>query len=159
MSTDAERKVLIQNMRELPAHLRAAVRGLTPAQLTTHYLPKEWTVAQNVHHLADSHMNAFIRMKLLLTEERPPVQPYDPDAWAALADGSQLPLEPSLILLEGLHARIVALLTALQPAQWERVAVHPERGETSLDRSLEIYGMHGIAHLKQIAEALAAAPA
>ena len=159
MSTDAERKVLIQNMRELPAHLRAAVRGLTPAQLTTHYLPKEWTVAQNVHHLADSHMNAFIRMKLLLTEERPPVKPYDPDAWAALADGSQLPLEPSLILLEGLHARMVALLTAVQPAQWERVAVHPERGETSLDRSLEIYGMHGVAHLKQIAEALAAAPA
>ena len=159
MATDAERKVLIQNMRELPAHLRASVRGLTPAQLTTHYLPKEWTVAQNVHHLADSHMNAFIRMKLLLTEERPPVKPYDPDAWAALADGSQLPLEPSLILLEGLHARIVALLTAVQPAQWERVAVHPERGETSLDRSLEIYGMHGIAHLKQIAEALAAAPA
>lgn len=159
MSTDTKRKVLIENLRELPAQLRAAVRGLTPAQLTTHYLAKEWTVAQNVHHLADSHMNAFIRMKILLTEECPPVKPYDPDAWAALPDGSQLPLEPSLILLEGLHARMVVLLTAVQPAQWERVAVHPERGEISLDRSLQIYGMHGIEHLKQIAEALAAAPA
>lgn len=159
MSTDAERKVLIENLRELPAQLRAAVRGLTPAQLTTHYLANEWTVAQNVHHLADSHMNAFLRWKLLLTEERPTVKPYNPDAWAALADGSQLPLEPSLNLLDGLHARMVVLLAAVQPAQWERIAVHSQYGEMSLDSSLKTYGMHGIAHLKQIAEALAAAPA
>ena len=159
MPIEAERKILIENLRQLPGQLRAALRGLTPAQLTTHFLANEWTVAQNVHHLADSHMNAFLRMKLVLTEDHPPVKPYSPDAWAALADGSQLPLEPSLILLDGLHARMIALLAAVQPEQWERVAVHPENGEISLDRMLKIYGMHGIAHLKQIAEALAAAPA
>ena len=98
----------------LPEALRAAVRDLTDEQLDTPYRPAGWTVRQVVHHLADSHMNAFVRLKLALTEAKPAIKPYDEAAWAQLPD-SRLPLDSSLALLDGLHARwthVIASMTA-----------------------------------------------
>ena len=96
MQTEIQRRELIEKIRELPERLRERVSGLTEAQLTTHFLAHEWTVAQNVHHLADSHMNSFIRTRLILTEERPPLKPYDQDRWAELADSGTTALDESL---------------------------------------------------------------
>src|SRR6185369_5910715 len=105
MPTDSQRREMIEKIRNLPTQLRELVSGLTDAQLTTHFLVHEWTVAQNVHHVADSHMNSFIRLRLILTEERPPLKPYDQDRWAELADSGTTALEESLSILEGLHRR------------------------------------------------------
>src|SRR5918911_671482 len=107
MLTDAQRREMIEKIRDLPAQLKERVSGLTDEQLTTHYLAGEWTVAQNVHHLADSHMNSFVRLKLILTEDRPTLKPYDQDLWAELADSGTTALEESLSILEGLHRRWV----------------------------------------------------
>src|SRR5690349_1226226 len=94
--TAQQRREMIDKIRMLPVQLEAAVRGLTTEQLTTHYLANEWTVAQNVHHVADSHMNSFIRTKLILTEDRPTLKPYDQDLWAVQADADHTALETSL---------------------------------------------------------------
>src|SRR5688572_14821349 len=101
MLTQAQRQPLIDKIGRLPDQLEALVCDLSVEQLTTHYLPHEWTVAQNVHHLADSHMNSFIRLKLILTEEKPTVRPYDQDAWALKPDADNPELETSLLLLRG----------------------------------------------------------
>src|SRR3954469_13509285 len=124
MFTKAQRRELIEQIRELPARLRERVRGLTEAQLTTHFQPNEWTVAQNVHHLADSHMNSFIRIRLILTEDHPNLKPYDQDLWEMLADSGMTALEESLSILEGLHARWVRLFESLDEAAWQRSGLH-----------------------------------
>jgi DinB superfamily len=113
-------------------------------------------VAQNVHHLADSHMNSFIRMRLILTEDRPTLKPYDQDLWAALADSGTTALEESLTLLHGLHARWVRLFESLDEADWRRSGLHPENGEVTLEDILRIYAAHGQGHIDQISRALAA---
>src|SRR5512140_3635639 len=107
---------MINDIEMLPRNLEAAVRGLTDAQLDTPYRDGGWTVRQVVHHLADSHMNAFVRMKLALTEDNPPVKPYDQDKWACQPDVLGVPLESSLQILRGLHARWTLLFRAL-PAE------------------------------------------
>jgi hypothetical protein len=156
MFTETQRRELIDQIRELPTRLRERVSGLTDAQLTIHFLPHEWTVAQNVHHLADSHMNSFIRVRLILTEERPTLKPYDQDLWAELADSGTAALEESLCILDGLHARWVRLFESLDEAAWQRSGLHPENGEVTIEDMLRTYAAHGQGHIDQIGRALAA---
>jgi len=156
MLTQSERNGLIAKIASLPEQLTALVRDLSAEQLTTHYLPNEWSVAQNVHHLADSHMNSFIRFKLILTENRPTLKPYDQDAWAVRADADNVAIQSSLALLQGLHRRWVTLLESLQESEWSRSGLHPEVGEVSVEDLLHTYAAHGEGHLDQITRTLAA---
>src|SRR5271155_286579 len=133
--TESQRRALIDAIAETPAKLRAAVAGLNQQQLDTPYRPGGWTVRQVVHHLPDSHMNAYVRFKLVMTESEPTIKPYDEAAWANLPD-SKGPIDPSLALLESLHQRWVTLLGTLGPADWARKFKHPESGLNSLDKSL-----------------------
>jgi len=133
----------------LPGEVRAAVVTLSDAQLDTPYRPGGWTVRQTIHHLADSHMNAFIRMKLALTEENPTIKPYEEARWAELPDAAG-DVEVSLDLLEALHERWVLILDNLTPDQWNRTFNHPESGVTSLEMAAHLYAWHGQHHLTQI---------
>ncbi len=148
--TQAERKQKLDQMRKLPEILEASVRGLNDAQLDTPYREGGWTVRQVVHHIADSHMNAFVRTKLILTEDHPTVKPYDQDRWAALVDSAKLPIASSLMLVRSLHERWVALLESLPEHSWARSAHHPESGELTLERVLTIYSGHGEKHVGTI---------
>jgi uncharacterized damage-inducible protein DinB len=145
-STRAEQ---IETLRQLPALLRQAIQGLSDAQLDTPYRDGGWTVRQLVHHVADSHANAYIRFKLAMTEENPTIKPYDEAAWAALAD-SRLPVEPSLAIIAGVHARLVALLKSLSDEDFERTFRHPERGPMTLAGNLALYDWHSRHHLAHI---------
>ncbi len=138
----------IEAIAALPAQLQAAIFGWSEEQLNTPYRPDGWTVRQLIHHIADSHMNAYIRFKLILTEEKPPLKPYSQDGWANLAD-SQLPVGVSLQLLEALHQRWVAVLKSIE--NWTPAGFHPEHGrELSLDFLLALYSWHGRHHLAHI---------
>ncbi len=149
-STPQKRAEWMKDIAELPVHLRSAVAGLSPAQLDTPYRDGGWTVRQVVHHLADSHMNAFIRFKLALTESTPQIKPYDEKAWATLADVQGVDTEYSLALLGGLHARWSALLSSLSPEQLDRTLLHPESGPQKLDRTLQTYAWHCRHHVAHI---------
>lgn len=151
----SRRKAAIDSIAATPARLRAAVRGMTHTQLDTPYRPDGWTVRQVVHHVPDSHMNAYIRFKLALTEDAPPIKPYDEAAWARLEDSRTTPIETSLVLLESLHDRWVRVLRAMAPADFARTLTHPERGEMTLDEMLGLYDWHGrhhVAHIVTLAE-------
>jgi hypothetical protein len=153
MTTPAERAAKIETIRCLPEQLEAAVSGLTDAQLDFRPSPREWSVRQVVHHLVDSHSNAFTRLKLALTEDRPTIKPYDQEAFAELPDSLQAPLEMSLAILRGLHARWVFLWNRLTDEQWARGYLHPEYGEyVTIDGILDTYANHCTVHLNQIAE-------
>ena len=145
----AQRREMVQMISEAPAKLRAAVAGLNPQQLDTPYRPDGWTVRQVVHHLADSHMNAYVRFKLALTENEPTIKPYAEDAWAKLAD-SKGAIEPSLTLMDSLHQRWIALLNSMSPADFAKKFKHPESGEQTLDRAVAIYSWHGRHHVAHI---------
>ena len=144
-STITDRAAHIANIAALPANLRAAVHGLSDAQLDTPYRPGGWTVRQLVHHVADSHANAYCRIKLALTEENPTIKPYDEERWAMLPDAT-LPIEVSLVMLEAIHERWVTLLEALEPAQYHRLFTHPEAGGHDVDWLLALYDWHGRHH-------------
>lgn len=145
-----ERKALIQKIDELPSLLTDAVHGLNDAQLDTPYRDGGWTVRQVVHHVADSHMNAFLRFKWMLTEQHPNIKTYNQDVWATSPEYS-MPLEPSLTLIRGLHARWSAMLQSVTTEeQWNRTANHPENGAVTLDRMLQIYANHGEKHCGHI---------
>ena len=146
---EAERRTAIQEIREAPPALRAALAGLDQRQLDTPYRPGGWTLRQVAHHLSDSHLNAYVRTKLTLTEEIPTVKPYDEAAWATLQD-SMLPVEVSLGLLDAVHERWLVLLDSLSESQWIRTFVHPEVGPTRLDQLLALYSWHGRHHIAQI---------
>jgi DinB superfamily len=148
-STAETRREQIQTLRMLPERLREAVSGLSGAQLDTPYRDGGWTVRQVVHHVADSHANSYIRFKLALTEDWPTIKPYDEAAWARLAD-SRLPIDGSLVFIESLHARWVALLASLSQADFERGFVHPQNGRQSLAHALAIYGWHSLHHTAHI---------
>lgn len=150
------RQEKIDQIRNLPAQLEALVKDLSEADLHTHYLENEWTVAQNVHHLADSHMNSFIRIKFLLTADSPTVYGYNQDAWALTPDAHGLPVESSLTLLKGLHERWVVLFEQVDESAWSRTVIHSENGPMNLDNFLNTYAKHGEAHLDQIKRTLAA---
>ena len=149
--TAAERKALLEHIAQLPAKLREAVRGLNDAQLDTPYRDGGWTVRVLVHHIADSHMNAFIRCKLALTETRPTIKPYDENEWAKLKDAT-LPIEVSLVLTDSVHSRWMVLLNAMSDADFKREMVHPERGEMTLDNLVGLYAWHGRHHTAHITE-------
>lgn len=149
-NTEQQRTKLIAEIEEAPARMRAAVAGLSPQQLDTPYRDDGWTVRQVVHHVPDSHMNAFIRFKLALTEEEPTIKPYNEVEWAKLDDVCDTPIETSLALLESLHARWVTLLKSMKGKDWERTFRHPELGVVSLDKNLTIYAWHGKHHVAHI---------
>ncbi|CAN5764903.1 putative metal-dependent hydrolase [soil metagenome] len=156
MLDQAQRGEMIAGIARLPMQLEALVRDLSAEQLATHYLSNEWSAAQNVHHLADSHMNSFIRLKLILTEDHPILKPYDQDAWAVRADADNVAIQSSLGLLHGLHRRWVTLFESLQEAEWARTGLHPENGEVSVEDLLRSYADHGEGHINQIKRTLAA---
>jgi len=136
----------------LPEHLRAAVAGLSNTQLDTPYREGGWTVRQLVHHLADSHMNSYVRMRLALTEDWPTIKPYDEKLWAELPDAITAPAELSLDLIEGLHKRWVILLRSLSEEQWRRGYVHPENGRQTLAEAVALYAWHSRHHVAHITE-------
>src|SRR6202044_4057919 len=139
LSEDQKLK-LVDDISRTPANLRAAVSGLSPQQPHTPYRPGGWTVRQVVHHVPDSHMNAYTRMKLALTEDEPQIKPYDEARWAELPDGKTSPIEPSLAILENLHKRWVLMLKSLTPADFSRKFRHPEwEKPMSIDDSLALY--------------------
>jgi uncharacterized damage-inducible protein DinB len=148
-NTSEIRAAHIETLRLLPERLRAAVGGLSDAQLDTPYRPGGWTVRQVVHHLADSHAHSFLRFKLALAEDWPTIKPYDEAATANLAD-SRLPLLPSFELLEGLHTRWVALLEAMSEEDFQKGFNHPERGRQTLATALAIYAWHSLHHTAHI---------
>ena len=147
----AGRSAMIDGIANVPASLGAAVKGLTDAQLDTPYREGGWSTRQIVHHLADSHMNAFIRVKLGVTEENPTIKPYDEATWAKTVD-SQLPVALSLSILEGLHARWTHLMRSLDDGAFDRMIFHPERGPMSLGDVLQLYAWHGRHHTTQITQ-------
>jgi hypothetical protein len=138
----------------LPADLRAIATTLSETQLATPYREGGWTARQVIHHVADSHVNAYVRTRWLLTEERPTLKAYDEKAWAELPDAALSPIEPSLALLDAVHTRWQALLGALPDAAFSREIVHPERGPMSLELLVQMYAWHGrhhVAHLQIVA--------
>jgi uncharacterized damage-inducible protein DinB len=145
-----QRGQFIAAIAETPARLAAAVAGLNREQLDTPYRPEGWTVRQLIHHIPDSHMNAFIRFKLALTEDEPTIKPYDEALWAELRDAKETPTQVSLALLENLHTRWVILLRSLAPADWARKFRHPEIGTMTLDDLLALYAWHGRHHVAHI---------
>jgi len=140
----------IQTLRQLPERLRAVTGGLSDAQLDTPYREGGWTVRQLVHHMADSHANAYIRCKLALTEDWPTVKSYDEATWANLPDSRMLPIDISLELIEGLHGRWVALLESLTDEGFQKGYTHPEQGRQNLATALARYGWHSRHHVAQI---------
>jgi hypothetical protein len=149
-ATPDQRLAAIDDIAALPGRMREAVEGLSDAQLDTPYRPGGWTVRQLVHHVADSHMNAFIRLKLALTEESPTIKPYDEKTWADLAD-TRLPIDVSLVILDRLHLRWDVVNRSMTPAQFERTFVHPEMEERlTLDTHAQLYAWHSKHHVAHI---------
>ncbi len=149
-NTEAQRVEFIEAIAAVPQKLRTAVANLSDKQADTPYRPGGWTVRQTVHHIADSHMNAFVRFKLALTENEPLVKPYNEKAWADMPD-SKLPLEVSLRLIDSLHERWTVILQNMRPADFERTLKHPELGEVNLDKYVALYAWHGKHHVAHIA--------
>jgi uncharacterized damage-inducible protein DinB len=148
--TDAARAPLIAEIAAAPSALRRAVLGLDDRQLDTPYRPGGWTVRQVVHHLPDSHVNAYVRFKLALTEDMPTIRPYDEKLWAELPEARTAPVAMSLDFLDGVHGRWVAMLRAMDSSHFARVFVHPESGRMTLDDLLALYAWHGKHHTTQI---------
>lgn len=149
----AERSSLIEVLVKAPRELRAAIDGLDDSQLDTPYRDGGWTVRQVVHHVPDSHLNAYVRCKLALTEDAPTIKPYDEARWADLADGHGPLVAESLTLLDALHTRWVYLLKRMQPSDFARTMTHPEwKGPMSLDVLLALYAWHSRHHVAHITE-------
>ena len=142
----------INDIKTFPGKLRHAVIGLTEEQLNMQYRTGGWTIRQVVHHVADSHMNSIVRIKMALTEENPTIKPYEEADWALLPD-YRLPIEPSLKMLDGIHQHMTALFESFDEGQWNRTFTHPQSGDTSpLKKILGLYAWHGKHHLTHITE-------
>ncbi len=150
--TEVQRQAFIADIANTPTALREAVEGLSAQQLNTPYREGGWTVRQVVHHVPDSHMNAYIRFKLALTEEEPTIKPYAENLWAELADSQSTPIEVSLTLLETLHDRWVRLLRSLSPEDWKKQFRHPELGVVPLEKNVALYSWHGKHHVAHVTE-------
>ncbi len=148
--TEEQKQQYLADIEQTPSNLRKAVQGLSDQQLDTPYRPEGWTVRQVVHHVPDSHLNAYIRFKLALTEDEPTIKSYAEDRWAQLADTQTTPVEVSLAMLNSLHARWVHLLRSLAPEQWKREFRHPELGAIPLEKNLALYAWHGRHHVAHI---------
>lgn len=145
------KRSLIDEIKMLPSNLEYAIQNLDETQLQTSYRPGGWTIHQLVHHVADSHMNAYVRFKLGLTEENPVIKPYDQDAWAKLSDTQKLPVNISITLLHALHARWCQCMEDMTETEWQRTIYHPERRiELSLWQLLKSYAWHGKHHTAHI---------
>ena len=141
----------IATVRELPKKMRDAVAGLSEEQIDAEYRPGGWTLRQTVHHLADSHSNSLTRFKLALTEdESPTIRPYYEDRWAELGD-SKLPIDVSLNMIDGIHARWIALMESMSEEDFNKKFIHPETGEWTLDSALALYAWHSRHHTAHIA--------
>lgn len=147
-SKEIQRAVV--EIAEAPTRLRAAVEGLTPEQLDTRYRPGGWTVRQVVHHVPDSHLNSYCRLKLALTEDEPMIKPYDEGRWAELEDSRVAPIDVSLALLESLHKRWAMLLESIEPADFQRTFRHPDIGVVTLAQNTCLYAWHGRHHVAHI---------
>ena len=147
--TAASRAGALEEIAALPSRMRDAVAGLSDAQLDTPYRPGGWTVRQLVHHVADSHMNGYIRLKLALTEHVPTIKPYDQDAWSALPD-SRLPIELSLTILDAVHRRWHVLWRATTDDQFARTFRHPDLGELTVETHLHLYAWHSRHHVAHV---------
>ena len=143
----------IEEIRVLPEQLKEVIKDLSDEELNRSYRENGWTVRQLVHHIADSHMNSYIRIKLALTEETPTIKPYEETEWAELPDYS-LPISESLQLIESLYVRWVYLLQSLTEEQLKRAFLHPDSGITTVEKSIGIYAWHGKHHLAHIQNAL-----
>lgn len=148
--TRESRALAIAAIAETPQQLRDAVQGLDEDQLDTPYREGGWTLRQVVHHVPDSHLNAYIRLKLALTEPGPVIKPYDEAAWANLVDTTAVPIDVSLNLLDALHQRFVAVLRSMTDEDFRREYVHPETGRHALDHLLALYAWHGAHHTAHI---------
>ena len=145
-----ERRAAVEAIAAAPRELRLAVNGLTDAQLDTPYRPDGWTVRQLVHHVADSHMNAYGRFRLAFTEENPTIKPYDEAKWAELDDARTMPIEISLTLLDAMHGRLEALLRSSPVDSFQRTLSHPDNGPMTVDTLLSIYSWHGRHHTAHV---------
>ncbi|MBI3646596.1 MAG: bacillithiol transferase BstA [Acidobacteriales bacterium] len=148
--TAEQKQHYLGDIEQTPARLRAAVRGLSDQQLNTPYREGGWTVRQVAHHVPDSHMNAYIRFKLALTEDEPTIKPYLEDRWAELPESRQAPIEVSLALLDSLHQRWTMVLRNITDEDWKRTFRHPELGTMSLEKTLALYSWHGRHHLAHV---------
>ena len=144
-----QKKHCLDDIEQAPKRLREAVRGLSDAQLDTPYRDGGWSVRQVVHHVPDSHANAYVRFKLALTEDDPTIKPYMEDRWAELVDSRQ-PIENSLAMLESLHRRWMIVLRSLNDADWKRTFQHPELGSVTLEKNLALYAWHGRHHVAHV---------
>ncbi len=145
-----QRRAAIDTVAEAPTKLRAAVAGLSDAQLDTPYRPDGWTVRQVVHHVPDSHLNAYTRFKLALTEDTPTIKTYNEMAWAKLEDSRSTPVATSLALLDAVHDRWVRILRAMAPSDFSRTLMHPENGAMNLDQMLALYEWHSRHHVAHV---------
>ena len=146
----------LDDIEQTPTRLRAAIAGLSDAQLDTPYRDGGWTVRQVVHHVPDSHMNSYVRFKLALTEQEPTIKTYMEDRWAELPEAKSAPIEVSLALLDSLHERWILFLRSLKPEDWKRTFRHPEMGPMDLEKTLALYSWHGrhhVAHITKLREA------
>jgi uncharacterized damage-inducible protein DinB len=150
--TPENRRAWIQQIADAPAAIRQAVHGLSAAQFASPYRPGGWTVRQVVHHVPDSHMNAYCRFKFALTEDNPTIKAYDEAAWANVADTMRTSPEVSLALLDALHHRWVVLLESMSAGEFARPLQHPEHGSITLDWMLQLYAWHGRHHAAHITE-------
>ena len=146
ITSSDDRDEYVHQLTALPDAVRAAVRGLSDAQLDTPYRPDGWTVRQVVHHLADSHVNGYVRFRWTLTEDEPTIKAYDQVSWAELDDARWMDVAPSLALLDALHARWVRLCRSLSDRDWERAFLHPKSGRMTLSDALALYAWHGQHH-------------
>ena len=154
---EAARSAAIADLEQAPDNLRRLVAGLGDAQLETPYRPGGWTIRQVVHHVPDSHMNAYVRMKLAVTEDTPQIRPYEEGRWAELPEAKSAPIAMSLDLLAALHRRWVAFLRALPDQDFRRAFLHPEWGRVPLDEAIAMYAWHGRHHVAHVRQALASA--
>jgi uncharacterized damage-inducible protein DinB len=140
----------LNDIEQAPGKLRDALKGLSDQQLNTPYRDGGWTVRQVTHHVPDSHMNAYIRFKLALTEDEPTIRPYMEDRWAELPEAKQAPIDVSLALLDSLHQRWTMMLRNISDADWKRNFQHPEMGLLSLEKTLALYAWHGRHHVAHV---------
>lgn len=148
--TAEQRAAAIAQIAATPKNLREAVAGLSHEQFDTPYRPGGWTVRQVVHHLPDSHMNSYVRLKLALTENEPTIKAYEEQLWAELADSRDTPVEVSLTLLEALHQRWEILLRSMKAEDFSRTLRHPVLGPMTLDNLVNLYAWHGRHHVAHI---------
>ena len=143
----------IAAISSFPTRLKNEVNHLTDEQLDTQYRPEGWTIRQVIHHCADSHMNSLTRFKLALTEDQPTIKPYYEERWAELLDSKNMPIAPSLKMLEGIHERWTVLLNHLTEEQKARIFIHPEHGKKfRIDENIGVYAWHCNHHLAHITE-------